>query len=49
MNGATWLKGISGLLVRFFGMVMGADIFAIGLCWLPPYIGPCSAAQKARA
>ena len=34
MNGATWLDELNGLLARFSGLGIGADIAAMGLCEL---------------
>lgn len=32
MNGANWLDELNGLLARFSGMGIDADIAAVGLC-----------------
>jgi hypothetical protein len=34
MNSATWLDELNGLLARFSGLGIGADIAAMGLCEL---------------
>lgn len=34
MNGADWLDELNGLLARFSGMGIGADVAALSLCEL---------------